>query len=94
MEETSDVAFPWDTGGCFRLKATVLYTGQPWGIPHVQRCKSAELSPNEPDLSVLFACKWIYVYTDSIQSTVAEGLATPVVISTEQNSITVLLNSS
>lgn len=88
------MAFPWDTGGWFRFKPTVFYTGQPWGIPHVQRCKSVILTPNDSDLSLLLTCKLIYIYTASVQSAVTEGIATPVVISTEQNSIATLLNSS
>lgn len=74
---TNGVAFPWDTGGWFRLKSTELCTGQPWGIPHVQRCKSVILTPNDSDLSLL-TCKWIYIYSHSIQNTATEGIATPV----------------
>lgn len=77
-----------------RLKATVLYVGQPWGFPHVERCESVVLISNGFDLSLLLACKLIYIYTECVQNTVTEGLATPVHISTEWNSITTLLNST
>lgn len=88
----NDVDFPSCTGGWLRLEAKVLCTGQPWDFPHVERCKSVVLISNGSDLWLLLACKLIYIYTDCVQNTITEGLATPVHISTEWNSIT--LNSS
>lgn len=77
-----------------QVAGLVLYIGQPWGFPHAEICTSVGLTSNGFDLSLLLACKLVYIYTDCVQNTVTEGLTPPVHISTEENSITTLLNSS
>lgn len=79
----NNVAFLWGMSGWLRLKAMVLYIGQSWGSSHVERCKSVVLTPKGLIFSLLLACNLIYIYTDCVQNTVTEGLATLVHISTE-----------